>query len=248
MQASVRDRLLSAVGTALILALFGYLLFVGMRVDIHRQADRAIALLDLRAPPPPPVHKPKPIVQSKLGHAPSRASPRNLRNKATPIVAPPPLVILPSPSPVIGALKPGTGMAPSNGASNRAGPGEGAGGRGNGRGSGGDGDGDGDGGGDVGPRQIKGRLKGADIPVGLIDTGREYTVSVRYKVEVTGKVGECAIEHSSGVAGLDALTCNLIQQRFRFDPGHDANRRPFEATIEENHSWEIDPPAEKSAQ
>ena len=246
MQASVRDRLLSAVGTALILALFGYLLFVGMRVDIHRQADRAIALLDLRAPPPPPVHKPKPIVQSKLGHAPSRASPRNLHNKATPIVAPPPLVILPSPSPVIVALKPGTGMAPSNGASNRAGPGEGAGGHGNGLGSGGDGDGDG--GGDVGPRQIKGRLKGADIPVGLIDTGREYTVSVRYKVEVTGKVGECAIEHSSGVAGLDALTCNLIQQRFRFDPGHDANRQPFEATIEENHSWEIDPPAEKSAQ
>lgn len=226
------------MGTAIIVGLLGYLLFVGMTVDIRGQADRAIALLDLRVPPPPPIHKPKPVVQPKLGHAPSKPSPRNLRNKATPIVAPPPLVILPSPSPVIVALKPGTGMAQSNGASNRAGPGEGAGGQGNGLGSGGHGDGDG--GGDTPPRQIKGRLKYSDLPPDLRDSGRQFSVSVRYEVEIDGGVGSCTVERSSGAAELDALACQLILQRFRFRPSRDADGHAVASTIEENHSWELD--------
>jgi len=237
MRASIQDRLISALGTAVIVALLGYLLFVGMTVDIGRQADRAIALLDLRIPPPPPRPRSKPVEQPKAGHAPSRPSPRNLRNKATLIVAPPPLVILPRPSPVIVALDPGPGIAASNGASNHTGPGEGAGGQGNGRGSGGDGNG----GGDIPPQQIKGRLKDSDLPADLLAVGKPYTVSVRYTVEITGKVGDCVVAHSSGSVGLDALTCRLIQQRFRFDPSRDAGGHPVESTIEEDQSWEIDP-------
>jgi len=239
MQASVQDRLVSLLGTAVIVALLGYVLFVGMTVDISRQADRAIALLDLRMPPLPPKPKSKPVERPKVGHAPSRPSPRNLRNKATPIVAPPPLIVLPRPSPVIVAPKAGLAMAASNGASNHAGPGEGAGGQGNGLGSGGDGDGDD--GGDVPPRQIKGRLKDSDLPIDLLAVGKPYTVSVRYLVEITGRVGDCVVAHSSGSAGLDALTCRLIQQRFRFDPSRDADGRPVESTIEEDQSWEVDP-------
>jgi protein TonB len=246
MQASVQDRLVSALGTAIILTLFGYLLIVGMNVDMRRQADRAIALLDVRIPLPPPVHKPKPVQNPKTGRPSSRPSPRNLKNKATPLVAPPPLIPLPAPSPVVVALKPGAGMATSNGASNRAGPGEGSGGQGNGSGNGGDGDGDG--GGDTPPRQIKGRLKDSDLPADLLQTGRLYVVSVRYTVDVTGHVQDCAIAHSSGSAGLDTMTCRLIQQRFRFDPSRDAARHPVESIIEEDHSWEIDPPSAPSRQ
>ena len=240
MQASVQDRLWSALGTAVIVALLGYLLFVGMTVDLGRQTDRTLALLDLRMPPPPP--RPKAVERPKSGHAPSRPSPRNLKNQATPIVAPPPLILLPRPSPVIVAPKPGLGMAASNGGSDRAGPGEGAGGQGNGRGSGGNGDGDG--GGDTPPRQIKGRLKDSDLPADLLQVGKPYTVSVRYRVEIDGRVGDCLIAHSSGSAGLDSLTCRLIQQRFRFDPSRDADGHPVESTIEEDQSWEVDPPSD----
>jgi len=241
MQTSVQDKVMSALGTALILALLGYLLFVGMTVDIRRQAEQAIAVLDLRAPSPPP--RPKSIVRPRLGEKSGKASPRNLRNKATPIVAPPPLVVLSSPSPVVVTLKAGTGMAASNGASSRPGPGQGAGGQGNGTGSGGSGNGDGDGGGDSPPRQIKGRLKYSDLPSDLRQGGRQFALFVRYEVTVSGRVGDCDVEKSSGSAELDALTCQLIRQRFRFDPSRDADGHPVDSTVEENHSWgtDVDP-------
>jgi protein TonB len=241
MQASVQDRVASALGTAIILALLGYALFVGMNVDIRRQADRAVALLDLRMPPPPRKREPQ---RPKLGRASSHASPPNLRNKATPIVVPPPIIPLPRPSPVIVSPKAGTGMAVSNGASDHPGPGQGAGGQGDGLGSGGDGDGDG--GGDIPPRQIKGRLKDADLPADLLASGRLYTVSVRYVVTVDGQVGDCSIAHSSGVAGLDSLTCRLIRGRFRFKPSRDAGGQAVESVVEEDHSWEIDRPPQEA--
>lgn len=237
MQASVQDRLWSALGTAIIVGLLGYLLVVGMTVDMRVQAERAIALVAFRAPPPP-TPRVKTIVRPKAGRPSSAASPRNLRNKATPIVVPPPLIALPRPSPVIVALKPGTGMAASNGASDRAGPGQGAGGNGNGLGGGGNGDGDG--GGDTAPEQIRGRLKYSDLPADLRDSGKSFAVSVRYAVETSGRIGDCSITRSSGSAELDALTCQLIQQRFRFRPSRDADGNPVESIVEENHSWDLD--------
>jgi protein TonB len=235
MQPSLRERAASALGTAVIVALLGYLLFVGMAVDIGGQADRAIALLDLRVPAAP-VRKPRPVERPKPGRAPSRTSPRNLRNAATPIVVPPPPVVLPMTSPVIVATMAGKGMAQSNGASNLAGPGSGAGGSGTGSGDGGDGDG----GGDTPPRQIRGRLKYSDLPADLVDGGKSFALAVRYDVETDGSVGACAVTASSGSAELDALACRLIRERFRFRPSHDADGRPLVSTIEENHSWELD--------
>ncbi len=127
-------------------------------------------------------------------------------------------------------------MAAFAGASDRPGPGEGAGGQGNGAGGGGYGDGDGD----VPPRLIKGRLKFSDLPPDLRDGGIAGTVSVRYDVDISGRVGDCIITASSGSAELDKLTCQLIQRRFRFDPSRDPEGQPVRSTIEENHRWEID--------
>ncbi len=237
MQASVQERLLSALGTAIIVGLLGYLLFVGMSVDLRVRAEQAIALISLTPPPP---EKPRPpVIRPKLAMPSGKASPPNLRNKATAIVALPPIVPLVVPTSIVAAPKAGIGMAPSAGASDRPGPGSGAGGQGDGTGSGGSGDGDGDGG-DVAPRQIKGRIKQSDIPAGLLDTGKAYALSVRYHVEVDGRVGDCAVTRSSGNAVLDQRVCNLIQQRYRFVPAHDSDGHPFETTFEEDHSWEME--------
>ena len=228
--------MLSALGTAIIVALIGYGLYLGMRVEMRTHADTSVALISLRSAPPPP--RPR-IIKPRLGHAAGRASPPNLRNKATPIVAPPPIVP-PLPSPVIVAPIAGTGSAASTGASDRPGPGQGAGGQGNGTGSGDEGNGDGDSGGDVGPRQVKGRIKSSDLPADLDHANFRGTVSVRYHVEVDGQVGDCAVAGSSGNAELDRLTCQLIQQRFRFKPAHDHYGHPFRSTVEEDHHWDID--------
>ncbi len=238
MQASLLERLLSAVGAAIAVFLLGYLLLAGLTVETGVRSEKSLQLLDLQMlrpnqhRPPPHIDRPKPHKAS------GKASPRNLRNKAAAIVAPSPPAPLRMPSPVVSAPIAGLGMAASAGASDRPGPRAGAGGVGNGSGGGGYGNGNDDS--EVPPRLIKGRLKFSDLPPGLRDNGIGGTVSVRYGVEANGRVSDCIIMVSSGSTELDQLTCRLIQQRFRFDPSRDHEGQPVRSTIEENHTWVIE--------
>lgn len=232
---SVRERLIAAMASAAIVLLVGYLLVNGLHVPLRGVRDQAMALLNLQPPAPPP---PKPRVEKAPSKAAKRApSPRNLRNAATKVVVPPPLVPLPPPPPVITAPKPGSGMAPSNGASSRPGPGQGAGGEGDGLGGGGTGDGEGD---DLAPRQIKGRLKFSDLPPDLRAAAKGLSLDVRYRVGVDGRASACTTTKSSGSAELDQLACQLIEQRFRFKPSRDSDGNPVPSFIVETHSWFID--------
>jgi periplasmic protein TonB len=236
MQASVEERLVGALGATIGVTMLGYLLLVGLLVETQGRHEEPMTLLNIQPPPAP--HPPKPHVEHpKARKTPDQGAPRNLRNKATEIVTPPPLIVPPAPLLIVAARKAGPGAAAASGAADRPGPGEGAGGRGNGTGSG---DGNGEGGGDVPPRQIKGRLKFSDLPPALRDSGIGGTVAVRYAVNVDGRVSDCAITASSGSAILDQLTCQLIQQRFRFDPSRDDQGRPVRSMIEESHQWEIE--------
>jgi protein TonB len=232
---TARDRVVAGIGTAVVLALFGYMLVRGLTVGMTFRVEQPLALLDLRAPPPPPPRRPPPErPKPKRAAAPS---PPNFRSKAVPIVVPPPIVppVAPPP-PLVVARQPGIGTDASAGASNRAGPGEGAGGEGDGTGSGGEGDG----GGDTAPRQIKGHLSFSDLPADLRAAGISGTVGVRYHVETDGHVTGCVASQSSGHAELDSLTCHLIEQRFRFAPSRDGQGNPVRSIIVETHSWDVD--------
>ncbi|UAK26455.1 energy transducer TonB [Sphingomonas nostoxanthinifaciens] len=196
--------------------------------------EQTTATFDVTAPrPPPPLAVERPRTHAHAG----KASPPNLKAIPTALVQPPVAHIVP---PVIVAAPiAGPGAAASSGASDRAGPGFGAGGNGNGRGSGDDGNGDGDGG--EPPRHVSGRIKNADYPHDLVGARIGGTVGVRYRVEVDGRVSDCLVTATSGSAELDALTCRLIQQRFRFRPSLDEDGRPVASQIVENHSWIVDP-------
>jgi protein TonB len=236
MRERVQERLIGALGSSIVVTLLGYMLFAGMVVEMHVRGDEVLTLLNLQ--PPPQLHPSKPhATPPKSLKASGKASPRNLRSKAAEAVTPPPIVLLPVPSPIVAAQKAGPGMASSAGASDRPGPGGGAGGQGDGNGSGGYGNGDG--GGDVPPRQTRGRLSPSDLPPDLIH-GDGGTVSVRYDVDINGGVNNCTVVGSSGSGELDRLTCRLIEQRFHFAPARDRRGRPFPSTIEEDHSWEIE--------
>jgi protein TonB len=179
--------------------------------------------------PPPPKH-----TQSSAPKG--SPSPRNLRNKATPVFAPklPPLIV---PPPIVTATQPALGNAPQSGASDLPGPGQGAGGFGNGLGGGGEG-GDGEGDGiATGPRQTKGRLSFKDLPDGLLAPGEERRVGVRYFVNVDGSVSGCRVDEPSGLPQLDVLACRLIEHRFRYRPARDRAGHPVRSTIVEAHTW-----------
>jgi len=221
-----------------VVLLIVFALVSGLRVRLAAHGEGALLSIAFAPPERPRPKEPKPKVMPKTTSAPKGApAPRGLKNKATPVVAPPvvPLIVPPQ---VVVATQAGIGQAANTGASNRPGPGQGAGGIGNGNGGGGTG-GNGTGGAVVGPRQIRGRLSFDDLPPGLLQPGREAKVGVRYIVDVDGRVIDCEADEPSGFPVLDNTTCHLIEKRFRFKPARDAEGRPVPATIAESHTWFI---------
>ena len=232
-----RDRMWSAGGAALIVALLGYGLVSGLTVSPYTRIEQPLPPIHLTTPPPPP----KPKEEVKVVHritekAKGKPSPPNLRNKATPIVAPPPPMI-PVKPPVIVAPRPDVGMAPQTGASDRAGPGQGAGGEGNGHGGGGEGEG-----GDTAPKPIRDLLKISWLPPEVRQMVGEtmQIVYVRYSVETDGRIGTCQVTRSSGNRDLDSATCAAIQQHFKYRPARDPDGQPFRAYVVTSEGWQMD--------
>lgn len=234
------NRLIGVIGAVLVQAVLLWALLTGLAVHFTRRSDETLAVFAVAPPPPPPPPRERTVprrIHSK--RAEGAASPPNLRAKRTEVVAPPPLVVPPVPPPVVVATIAGTGSADHAGASTMPGPGSGSGGIGNGTGSGGEGPGDGDGGDQIPPELRRGRLKDSDYPRAAGDAGVGGTVGVRYAVEIDGRVTHCTVTRSSGNDELDATTCRLIEQRFRYDPSRDAAGRPVRSLIVESHSWEV---------
>lgn len=229
----------AALGAAALTAALGYALVAGLALSSGASPEEALTLFEIGPDPPPPPRE-KIVPHGNPSHRrEGAASPPNLRAESTEIVAPPPMVPPPVPPTVVAAPIAGVGAAPSAGNSDVAGPGTGSGGEGDGRGSGGEGDGSGDGGAETAPRWMRGELRDSDYPEGAAEAGISGTVGVRYLVWTDGRVRECTITRSSGSTELDATTCRLIEQRFRFRPSRDERGRPVPASIVENHSWMI---------
>jgi len=226
-----RSRLAAGLAAVLLQLLIGYALLSGLRVSNVVQAVEAMKVFDVAPPPEPPVVA-RPQHHARTG----RAAPPALRAKAAPVVVPPPIVPpIVVPPPVLAAVDLGIGADAHAGAAPVAGPGTGAGGTGDGRGSGGNGDGDGDGG--TPSRQIGGRITDNDYPRSAGNAGAGGTVSVEYTVTPEGRVTDCAVTRSSGFAELDATTCRLITQRYRFKPARDAAGRKVPDYWASDHHW-----------
>ena len=234
-----RDRLVSAAGAVALPALGILALLHGLAISFPRVIDDELASFAVSVdPPPPPIVRIEPARQ-RIKRPEGAAAPPNLRSVATEIAAPEPVVVTPPPPPlVVVAPVPSIGADATSGASDRVGPGTGAGGIGNGRGSGSGGDGDGGGWEDeTPPRWVSGRLRFSDLPDDWDRAGNGRPVEVRYTVGVDGRARDCRIDRSSGSRQIDALTCRLIEQRFRYRPSRDARGRAVPSTIVESHSW-----------
>jgi len=230
---SMRDRAGPLAGVVLLHVGIGFVLLrlSGAGVELVRQADLAIFDVAVAPPLPPP---PPPVEQTKLEEKPRNvegaAAPRNIESQATPVVAPKPRIIVPAPSPIVATTSPATGAAPTQGASTVVGPGTGAGGTGTGTGSGGAGDGGGGGG--TGLGESRARLVTPPL------TRRDYSdvvfrrwpprgvVFIILNVGPDGLPVSCRVARSIGDEAIDAETCRLAMQRFRFEPGRDERGRP----------------------
>ena len=206
------------------------LLHLSGRMDIT-DPESVLRVFDLANPPPsPPPPQPQLKPQPKPKDKEGGAAPKNIVSQATPIVAPKPRIVTPPVQTIAATETPRQGTAPTQGASNVAGPGTGAGGTGTGSGSGSGGSGNG-GGGDNGvaepPHLATPVLRGGDFPRQLLDSWpRGATVFMRLRVDARGFVSECAVDRGTGVASIDSTMCNLAHDRLRFRPAVNRAGRP----------------------
>lgn len=213
---------------AAVIAIHAVLLFALLhmsgKVDLA-DPEAALQLFDLTPPkppppPPPPPEQRKPQVRPREKEGGS--APKNIRSEATPVAAPKPKVVVPPVPQIAASETPRQGNAPTQGASDVAGPGTGAGGSGTGTGSGSGGSGPG-GGGDGGiaepPHLVTPVLTGRDFPRQTLERWpRGATVFLRLRVDPQGSIAQCIIDRGTGDAAIDSGLCRLAQQRLRFRP------------------------------
>lgn len=242
-------RATSAIASVLVVVAIGWVLLRGLSfVPIPVTVPGLTTIsLDRTSPVPEREPEPRPVpteaAPRERARAPDPAArepegARNTRNEATPIVAPirPPLVI----PPVLAVPTPGSGRANQSGNAQQPGPGTGAGDAGSGRGGGGAG-GTGGGGGtaqpETAPELLEGRLKFNDLARDLRRDRVGGEVLVRFRVEIDGRVSQCAVIQSSGNPRVDGTPCPLIRKRYRFRPALDDAGAPMAAFVEERHGW-----------
>ena len=219
-----RERLGALAAAALVQLALGFALLSGLRVQIGHAADTAQHLIEIALPKAPPP-QPRVQVQPKPAPAPAPKAPEKHPGGSP---GPQPAHAPPSVTPVV-ALRPsvatsggGTGAGPAIGVD--------AGGA-----SGGQGYGDEAGGTDL--EKIGGEILPSDYPKRLGNAGVGGRVSVTVTVETNGRVTGCRVTRSSGIAELDALTCRLMEQRFRFRPSTDRYGRPIRDEVDWDHDW-----------
>lgn len=229
---STRQRALAGGASLLVATLVGLGLASGLDLNVVRKASEAISAIAIPAPSPP--RETVVPAETSSDAASGRASAPNKYAKAAQVVAPKPKLPPPAPPPVAAAPQPGAGSESSAGATPNPGPGSGAGGRGDGTGAGGSGSGTGG-----GSKAVwrSGAIRDADYPRDASRAKVGGEVEVRFTIQPSGRVTGCRVTRSSGDASLDATTCRLIEERFRFKPATNAAGDPVASQYGWRQSW-----------
>lgn len=239
-----RDKIAPAIAALTVNAVIGYALIVGLGVGpvVHKAADDvAMALFDLKppAPEPPPPPPAQPDEPGNAGSEGAKApppppAPPVKRVVPAPVSAPPPVVAVPTPMPAAPPPPaPVVGDGIGTGGAGDAGSGRGVGGSGSGTGQG---SGSGDGGSFSRARQTGGSFRKSDFPDSLRGVGR-VRIGVRYAIGPAGRVEQCEVIDPSGYDEVDALTCRVIMERYRFRPARDPEGYAVSEVREEDYRW-----------
>ena len=242
MIADRRERLASFAGVALLHLLLGWALLLSLAPALVRSVSEPLGVFNLRElPPPPPFEEPEIKVKREPEPGPAAKEPTGAPaappRQAPPVVAPKRVVERENPA-VAAGLIPASGSDSGGVSSNSSGSGTGGSGSGTGsgtgtagRGSGGGGSG-GSGAAVVRPKLRSGSIVPRDYPRAA--AGAQGVVQTQLTVGASGVVTGCRVTRSSGNAVLDATTCRLIRERFRFTPARDAQGN----AVPDVHGWQ----------
>lgn len=231
-----RRRMLTALAVILAHALLIWLLARTGMVQLPPKVA-SIIMVDVPAPAPPAPPAEKPGTPEPE----AAAAPPAPRARPKPTAAPPPDVRVepekPEPTPPAAA-----DGAESKAGAAAAGPGSGAQGQGIGLGSGDAGSGTGGGGGIVRARWKSGRIDRRDYPEAEARRNIGGSVTAHFDVTPEGRVTNCRVVRSSGAPALDATTCRLLEQRFRYTPARNSRGEPVADVMGWRQDWWLEPP------
>ncbi|WP_309662067.1 energy transducer TonB [Sphingomonas sp.] len=223
------DRRRSIAAVAVVHLGLAYALLYGLSVDVRRSTQAVTRLIAVTLSPPPPMV----VIEPQRHAAAQSAAPVAARDQPGGSTGPS-TIRAPNPVAPIVATAPTVSPGGSAGSGTLSGGGSGGGTGGQGAGDGA-GTGEGDGGADL--EWLSGEIRRSDYPRAVLAAGIGGRVEFRFTVGVAGRVTACTVTRSSGNAELDATTCRLAIQRFRYRPSKDASGRPIAVVVEGDQIW-----------
>lgn len=228
------DKLKSATVVVLIHVVVGYVILNAFDIrpgDVITSSLSRLNMVDFSIPP---------VVadeQSKQATPEGAASAANLKKTSAPREAPKRIIEIPQPKPLLAAPTAGKGSEKDAGATITPGPGTGVGGVGSGFGSGNNGNGTGGGSMTSRAKLVGGMITNADYPKSATATRQGGSVTAHFTFGVDGHAKKCRVVKSSGNSDIDATTCRLTEQRFRYEPARNKLRHPISDVTGWQQTW-----------
>ena len=93
-------------------------------------------------------------------------------------------------------------------------------------------------------RSAQGNLQGifepGDYPVNALFSEKGGTVRVVLLIDERGRIADCSVVGTSGVAGLDAQTCALLTKRAKLTPAQDTSGKPTRDVFTTSIGWTVE--------
>jgi len=222
------DRIKAVAGVLVVHAALAAVILSGLTVHSVATTIERLNTFDITEalpPPPPPPPSPTPDrAREKQGAAAKKSLP-------TPVVAPPPRIVVPYKPPVTASRVASTGSAATAGAAT-AGTGTGAGGSGTGLGGGGSGDFS-----RFTPARMLNKIPDREyrrISGGRIPRG---SAAIAFRVNADGRMTDCRIVRSSGDLYVDSIVCDAATKYLRFRPARDPDGRAVAQDMTYTPTW-----------
>jgi len=82
-------------------------------------------------------------------------------------------------------------------------------------------------------------FSGSDYPFQAIRENESGTTGFILMIDETGKLEDCMVEETSGIATLDAMACAVLVQRAKFTPALDTAGRPIRSVYVSRIHWKL---------
>lgn len=87
---------------------------------------------------------------------------------------------------------------------------------------------------------LVGLFRPDDYPATAMDTNATGKLQFVLLIDEAGKVADCTVTETSGIAALDAQSCAIVAQRARFRPAVGADGKAAKDAVLQSISWKIE--------